>query len=50
MDRLDALQAMLAQDPKNMLALYGAKYYTQSPPERKSFGEIAGQRTHVNGG
>ena len=23
MDRLEALQAMLAQDPKNMLALYG---------------------------
>lgn len=35
MDRLEALQAMLAQDPKNMLALYGVAM------EHKNRGDFA---------
>ena len=40
MDRLEALQAMLAQDPKNMLALYGVatEYKNRGEFERAAKG------------
>jgi tetratricopeptide (TPR) repeat protein len=44
MDRLEALQAMLAQDPKNMLALYGLameyKNRGDLPSAAKSFDDV----------